>query len=623
VSDRRLDFAAFGPAIFIILCVALGLELDSYPQYVIAIAAVSMLVGIALVVLVGLARCITLASGSIMAIGAYAATLAVLDLGASYALALLLAIVAGAAGGWLIALPGTRFRGHNLAMVTLVFQSVCIILIRQSTWLTGGAEGIHVPRPEIFGWKIVNDGDFLIVIGILAALMTLAVTVVIRGPFGKNLQAAAGNEIAAEAFGISVRGYLTAAFIVSSIAIAFAGALAAPRVRILDPDSFGVLPSIFMLAYPIVGGMYSIWGGLIGGGSLRILPELLRPVADYQELFFATLVIVVVMYFPGGLTELLRRGARLVGTRLVGTRLVGTRLVGAKLVGTSVVVNPHHQRGSVATVSTSRIPAVAPAVKPERSEPLLLVEAIDKHFDALHAVNSASLMVPAGGIHGLIGPNGAGKTSLFNIISGFLEADSGCVEFAGKPLLKLRARDRIHLGMTRTFQNVAIFGQLSCLDNVIIGRGSNAVVHAMTLSLDHLVTGPHARAARHAALVVLEAVGLAGKAQSPAGALSLGDQRRLEIARAIVSNPRLILLDEPVSGLSEAEAEELRLLLLHINAERNVAMLVVEHNIPFVARLCRTMSVMGAGSIVADGEPARVISTPTVRQLYFGEEAPA
>jgi branched-chain amino acid transport system permease protein len=145
----------------------------------------------------------------------------------------------------------------------------------------------------------------------------------------------------------------------------------------------------------------------------------------------------------------------------------------------------------------------------------------------------------------------------------------------------------------------------------------------MTLSLDHLVTGPHTRAARHVALVVLEAVGLAGMAQSPAGALSLGDQRRLEIARAIVSNPRLILLDEPVSGLSEAEAEELRLLLLHINAERNVAMLVVEHNIPFVARLCRTMSVMGAGSIVADGEPAQVISRPTVRQLYFGEEAPA
>ncbi len=597
MSDRRLDFAATGPALFIILCVVVGLGSDSYSQYVIAIAIVSMLIGVALVVLVGLARCITLASGSIMAIGAYATTLAVLDLGVSYLVGLLLAIFAGAAAGWLIAWPGTRFRGHNLAMVTLVFQSVCIILIRESTRLTGGAEGIHVPRPDILGWKIISDGDFLIVIGVLAALMTFAVTVLVRGPFGKNLLAAAGNEIAAEAFGISVRGYLTAAFIVSSVAIAFAGGLAAPRIRILDPDSFGVLVSIFMLAYPIVGGMHSVWGGLLGGGGLRILPELLRPVADYQELFFAILVIAVVMFFPGGLIELLRRSARLV-------------------VG-------YDQRRGFASIPRLPASAAPAAPMPQRDEQLLLVDAVDKHFDALHAVNSANLMVPVGGIYGLIGPNGAGKTSLFNIISGFLDADGGRVEFGGTSLLKLRARDRIHLGITRTFQNVAIFGQLSCLDNVIIGRGRNSVVHAMEASFDDLVTGPNARNAKSEALAVLESVGLAGQAHSGAGALSLGDQRRLEIARAIVSNPRLILLDEPVSGLSESEAEELRQLLLRINAEHKIAMLIVEHNIPFVAKLCRTMSVMGAGSIVAAGTPAEVISTPTVRQLYFGEELPA
>ena len=184
------------------------------------------------------------------------------------ALALLLAILAGAAAGWLIALPGTRFRGHNLAMVTLVFQSVCIILIREAKWLTGGAEGIHVPPPSMFGWRIATDTDFLLAIGLLSPVVVLLLTILVRGPFGKNLQAAAGNEVAAEAFGISVPGYLTAAFVVSSAAIAFAGALAAPRIRILDPESFSVLLSIFMLAYPIVGGMHSIWGGLIGGGGL-------------------------------------------------------------------------------------------------------------------------------------------------------------------------------------------------------------------------------------------------------------------------------------------------------------------------------------------------------------------
>jgi branched-chain amino acid transport system permease protein len=594
VSDRRPDLAALGPALLIILCAAVGLRLDSYPQYVIAVAIISMLVGIALVVLVGLARSITLASAAIMAIGAYVSTLAVAQLHVPYLGTLALAILAGGAAGWVIAFPGTRFRGHNLAMVTLVFQSVSIILIRESRWLTGGAEGIHVPAPEIFGLAIATDRAFLILIGIAVAVMTLIITILVRGPFGKNLQAASGNEIAAEAFGVSVRGYLTAAFVVSSIAIAFAGALLAPRVRILDPDSFGVLESIFMLAYPIVGGMHAVWGGLIGGGGLRILPELLRPVADYQELFLATLVIFVVMFFPGGLTELIRR------------------VVASKVKPTPPALAP--------------MPAV-PAAPTDRDETapgrheLLLVQSVDKHFDALHAVNDASLRVPVRAIHGLIGPNGAGKTSLFNILSGFLAADAGWVTFAGTSLLELRPRDRIRLGITRTFQNVAVFGQLSCLDNVIIGLGRNAVLRAMGASFDHFARGAATRGAQRAALAALESVGLAAQAYSRAGSLSLGDQRRLELARAIVCHPRLILLDEPVSGLAESETEDLRELLLRINAERGIAMLVVEHNIPFVSRLCRSLSVMGGGRIVAEGKPADVISLSVVRQLYFGEQA--
>ena len=599
MSERRPDLAALLPALFISLCAAVGLGLDSYPQYVIAVAIISMLVGIALVVLVGLARCITLAAGSIMAIGAYASTLAVARLGVPYLVTLALALLAGGAGGWLIAFPGTRFRGHNLAMVTLVFQSVCIILIREATWLTGGAEGIHVPPPQVFGLAVTSDWSFLILIGGATALMTLLVTIMVRGPFGKNLQAVASNEIAAEAFGVSVRGYLTAAFVVSSAAVAFAGALLAPRVRILDPDSFGVLESIFMLAYPIVGGMHSVWGGLLGGGGLRILPELLRPVADYQELFFAALVILVMMFFPGGLAELIRRGAGLLG--------------------------PHRERRlkSVAPPRALLEPHAVPVESGHRENELLVVECVDKHFEALHAVDAASLRVPAGAIHGLIGPNGAGKTSLFNIISGFLAADRGRVTLAGTSLLERRPRDRIGLGMTRTFQNVAIFGELSCLDNVIIGLGRNAVMHAVGVSLDHFADGADTQRARQQALAALDSVGLGGHPRSRAGSLSLGDQRRLEIARAIVSNPRLILLDEPVSGVADAEAEELRHLLLRINAERGVAMLVVEHNIPFVARLCRSLSVMGAGRVVAEGEPARVISLPIVRQLYFGEQVTA
>jgi branched-chain amino acid transport system permease protein len=599
---RRFAFGGLSPFAAVLFCTALGLALQNYFKYVIAIVLVSMVIGVALVVLVGLARCITLATGAVMAIGAYTSTLLMTRIGIPYLIGLFCAAATGALAGWLIALPGTRFRGHNLAMVTLVFQAVAIILLREAKWLTGGAEGIHVPQPVIFGWRVATDADFLVLIGLLSALVILLVTILTRGPFGKNLQAASGNEIAAEAFGVSVPAYLRAAFVISSMVIGFSGALAAPRIRILDPESFGVLPSIFMLAYPIVGGMQSVWGGLLGGGGLRILPELLRPVADFQELFFASLVIAVVMFFPGGMVELLRRSTGRVFSRR------------------------NKQRAGEASLLPAIIPPeptvhVWPTVPANSSEVLLRVEGIDRHFGALHAVNAASITVPIGGIHGLIGPNGAGKTSLFNIISGFLEAEQGHIDFAGTSLLDRPARDRIALGITRTFQHVAVFGQLSCLENVIIGRGRNAVMDSIKQSFDHFVGGRAREAAIRDALAALDAVGLADQASMPASSLSLGNQRRLELARAIVSNPRLILLDEPVSGLASAEVEELRQLLLRTNAERQIAMLVVEHNIPFVAKLCRTLSVMGAGAIVAEGNPEEVIARPGVRQLYFGEAA--
>ncbi len=596
MSSRPLgaDWAAFAPSLSIIVVIVIGLQFDGYSQYVTAIALVSAIIGAGLVLLVGFARCITLASGSIMAVGAYGSTLVMLHFNVPYVISLAAAAMSGALAGWVIALPGIRFRGHNLAMVTLVFQSVTIILLREAKSWTGGAEGIHVPNPVIAGWRIASDSEFLVLIGLVTVAAVLVLTIVTRGAFGKNMRAVAVNEVAAEAYGISVPGYLTAAFVVSSAAIGLAGGLAAPRFRILDPDSFGILPSIFMLAYPIVGGMHSIWGGLIGGGGLRALPELLRPIADYQELILCILVIVVVMFFPGGAYEILRRAARPFARRVAAPAPV-PRIAAVPVVGAKSAIRP-------------------------TSPPILVVRNVNKSFDALQAVDEASLEVPAGGIHALIGPNGAGKTSLFNVISGFLKPDTGSVIFDGTELVSLRARDRIRLGITRTFQHVATFGHLPCIDNVMIGLGKNDVMASIRQSFEQVAGSSNSRTARNRALAALEAVGLIGEAYVPARSLSLGSQRRLELARAIVSEPRLILLDEPVSGVSNEEAELLRQLLLRINGELGVAMLIVEHNIPFVASLCRSMSVMGNGRIVADGRPDVVITDPSVRQLYFGEE---
>ena len=177
------------------------------------------------------------------------------------------ATLLGACAGWMLAVPGVRFRSHNLALITLVFQAVVIIVLRESKTLTGGAEGMHVPPPLILGISFAKDADFLLLCAALYALAIIPMTVLLAGAFGKNLRALASNENAARAFGIDVRHHLIAAFTFSSALIAFAGAVSAPRFRIIDPDSYGIFTSIFTLAYPIIGGMGSIWGGLAGGGD--------------------------------------------------------------------------------------------------------------------------------------------------------------------------------------------------------------------------------------------------------------------------------------------------------------------------------------------------------------------
>jgi branched-chain amino acid transport system permease protein len=604
MSDKRWRALAgsLAPSAAVLAVAVLGLALDTYWQYVLAISISAAATGGALAMLVSYARCITIATGAMLAIGAYGAAIPVVWAGVPFAAALVFATALGASAGFILAIPGVRFRSHNLAMVTLVFQSVVIIVLRESKALTGGAEGIHVPPPVIFGISFADDAYFLLLCGLLCALAVLPIAVLLAGPFGKNLRALASNENTARAFGINVRHHLIAAFTFSSALIAFAGAVSAPRFRIIDPDSYGVLTSIFTLAYPIIGGMGSIWGGIVGGGVLRVLPELLRPLADYIELIFCVLVVGTLTFFPEGLASALWTGRRR---------------------GRTANSSPRERQAGRIAGPLFEAELVTAAEDQASERPMLELHDISKAFGALRAVKGVSLTVAPRSLHGLMGPNGAGKTTLFNIVSGFIPPDDGHVQLSGKSLDKVPIERRIGLGMSRTFQHAAVFHRLSCLDNVVIGLGRNSILRGATRSLAAALDTEKVRVERCAALSALEAVGLGARAQDPAGTLSLGDQRRLEIARAIVSRPRIILLDEPVSGVSVEEAQRLRELLVMINLELGITMVVIEHNIRFLVSLCQRISVMTEGQILAEGDAAAMVSDPRVRLAYFGEREAA
>jgi branched-chain amino acid transport system permease protein len=608
-SERvRAITRVFAPSACLLAVAISGLALGTYWQYVLAISISAAIIGGALAMLVGYARCITLAAGAMMAIGAYGAAVPVVHAKVPFLAALVFATVLGAIAGIVLAVPGVRFRSHNLAMVTLVFQAVVIIVLRESKAVTGGAEGLNVPPPVIFGVSFSGDAAFLLLCGVLAAIIILPMAILLEGPFGKNLRAVASNENAARAFGINVRHHLIAAFAWSSAVIAFAGAVSAPRFRIIDPDSYGILTSIFTLAYPIIGGMGSIWGGLVGGGVLRLVPELLRPLADYIELIFCMLVVATLTFFPNGMAaavrERLRRGRGGPAVAASGAGDVQTARVAELLSATETVAGASPDRSA-------------------SDAPILRIEAVSKSYGALRAVDGVSLCVPPRSLHGLMGPNGAGKTTLFNVVSGFIAPDAGRVLLADTPLDIVSIERRIGLGMTRTFQHASVFQRLSCLDNVMIGLGRNGVWRATIRSVGAAFDTAAMGAERRAALSALEAVGLGGRARDEAGSLSLGDQRRLELARAIVSRPQLLLLDEPVSGVAVEEAHRLRELLLAINRELGIAMVVIEHNIGFLVSLCQSISVMSEGRIIAEGSAAAVVNDPRVRHAYFGEQEAA
>jgi ABC-type branched-subunit amino acid transport system ATPase component len=270
-------------------------------------------------------------------------------------------------------------------------------------------------------------------------------------------------------------------------------------------------------------------------------------------------------------------------------------------------------------LSATEITAGTSVDGPSSNAPILRIESVSKSYGALRAVDGVSLTVSAHSLHGLMGPNGAGKTTLFNIVSGFTSADNGRVALGGSPLDIVPVERRVSLGMTRTFQHASVFPRLSCLDNVLIGLGRNGVRRATARSIAAALDSTDTRAERRAALSALEAVGLGARSHDEAGSLSLGDQRRLELARAIVSRPQLILLDEPVSGVAVEEAHRLRDLLLAINRELGIAMVVIEHNIGFLVSLCQTISVMSEGRIIAEGNAVEVVGDARVRQAYFGE----
>ncbi|WP_034388994.1 ATP-binding cassette domain-containing protein [Deinococcus sp. YIM 77859] len=573
-----------------VVMLALPLVLPLFQVTLLVNIAIFAIVAIGLVLLTGIVGLTSFGQAAFMGLGAYTTAMLTTQAGWSPWLTLLAGFVVTALVALVLGLVTLRMQGHYLPLATIAW-GMSLYYVFGNTPALGGFTGItDIPPVTLLGFPLTSPRAFAYLALVGLGLVALAVQFLLSSRVGRALRALRSGPVVAEAFGVNPFRLRVQVFVLAALMASLAGWLYAHSQRFVNPTPFSLQAGIEYLFMAVVGGPQYVWGAVLGSALITLLREWLRDLlpaligaqGNFEVIVFGVLVILMLQFARRGLWPLLERLLPQESPRLL----------------------PEPQ-------------PLPSRTKPQPGLPLLTVRHAVKQFGGLRAVNDVSFELQSGEILGLIGPNGAGKSTLFNLITGVSPATRGQVLLAGQDITR-RSAEQIHrLGVARTFQHVHLLPDLTLLANTMMGGYARGRA-GLLASLLHLERREEA-ALQHEALRQLARVGLGDQAFALAGNLALGQQRILEVARALTADPTLLLLDEPAAGLRYGEKMELVALLRRLRAE-GVTILLVEHDMDLVMNLVDRLVVMNYGERLAEGTPAEVRANPAVREAYLGVE---
>jgi branched-chain amino acid transport system permease protein len=578
--------------VFAVVMAALPLIPGMPPFWIVLLDNIGLaaLVAMGLVLLTGVGGLTSFGQAAFCGFGAYTTAYLTTVYGVSPWLTLPLSLLVAGFAAVILGLMTVRLSGHYLPLGTIAWGISLYYLFSKLDFL-GRNDGIsRVPPLSIGSMQMFDPEKIYFVIWAMVLISALLTVNLLDSRTGRAIRALRRGHIAAEAFGVQTARAKLLVFIYAAVLAGLSGWLYAHFQRNVNPTPFGPQAGIEYLFIAVVGGAGYVWGGVLGAAIVIVLKEVLQSYlplvfggqGQLEIIVFGILLVILLQLAPGGVWPWL--------SNLIPIKIRRPR------VDKSAALAPRERA-------------------PDASGPLLKVERARKQFGGVVAVNDVSFEVNAREVVALIGPNGAGKSTTFNLITGILTTTAGKIELHGKPIDNAPPQEVVKLGIARTFQHVKLVPDMTVLENVAIGahlRGDAGVLSSM-LRFDRADEAKLlAEATRQ-----IERVGLGAEIDQLAGSLSLGQQRIVEIARALCADPMLLLLDEPAAGLRHMEKQRLAALLRQLR-DGGMSVLLVEHDMGFVMDLADRIVVLDFGTRIAEGTPAAIKTNPEVIKAYLG-----